>query len=133
VELRRARLSARILLQGLRRRVLRNEDAPLPHVKLAELYDEALARYEIHPYPGELTLFLAQRHLAGMDDPLGGWNGIAQAGLNLYTLPISPRGSLVEPYARQLAAHLRACIDRAIATSEPSASDSEDLLAGQRS
>jgi amino acid adenylation domain-containing protein len=133
VELRRARLSARILWQNLRRRVLRNEDAPLPHVMLAELYDEALARYEIHPYPGELTLFLAQRHLAGMDDPLGGWTGIAQAGLHLYTLPISPRGSLVEPFVRQLAAHLRACIDRANATSEPSVSDSEDILAGRRS
>lgn len=136
VELRRARLSARILSQSLRR-VLRDAAAPMPHIKLAELYDEALTRYEIRPYPGELTIFLAERHLAGMGDPLGGWNGIAQGGLHLYTLPISPRGSLVEPYVRQLAAHLRACINRAITSSEPAPAQSsvaqpEDLLASPR-
>lgn len=119
VELRRARFSARVLWQSARSRLLRNAEVPLPHVKLAELYDEAHERYEIRPYPGELTVFLAQRHLAGMDDPAGGWSGIAQGGLNLHTLPISPRGSLIEPYVRQLASLLRASIDRAFAPESP--------------
>jgi hypothetical protein len=92
--------------------------AATPHAKLADIYEEALAQYDVKPYPGELTLFLAERHLAGYHAHLGGWGEVAQGGVRLFSLPISPRGSLVEPYVGQLAALLRSCLDRAIENSK---------------
>ncbi len=84
---------------------------PLP--KLADIYEEALAHYDVKPYPGEITLFLAKHHLAGFKDRLGGWGDVAQAGVRFFPLPISPRASLVEPYVAQLAKLFRTCLDEA--------------------
>ena len=116
VETNRAKASARLGWARLRHRFLPESAATAPQAKIAhiyEVYEEALAQYEVKPYPGELTLFLAERHLAGYHDPLGGWGAVAQGGVRLYSLPISPRFSLVDPCVGQLAAILRGCIDRA--------------------
>jgi hypothetical protein len=56
---------------------------------------------------------MAHRHLAGMGDGLGGWGRVAEGGVRLFILPISPRGSLVEPYVQVLAARLRECLEMA--------------------
>ncbi len=114
VETTRAKASARLGWARLRHRLLPDGAATAPPAKLADIYEEAFAQYEVRPYPGELTVFLATRHLAGFRAPLGGWGEVAQGGVRLFPLPISPRGSLVEPYVGQLAALLRGCLDRAI-------------------
>jgi len=44
---------------------------------------------------------------------LGGWGRVAEGGVRLFILPISPRGSLVEPYVQVLAARLRECLEMA--------------------
>ena len=103
---------------GLRHRILPGDASAIPQAKIADIYEEALAQYEVRPYPGELTLFMAELHLAGMGDRLGGWGEVAQGGVRLYSLPFGARGSLVEPYVRQLAASLRACLDQAIEKSQ---------------
>ena len=84
---------------------------PIP--KLADVYDEAQEQYDIKPYPGELTLFFAEKHLAGFNIPLGGWEGVAARGSRLYSLPCYSRGSMIEPYVQHLARTMRACLDRA--------------------
>jgi len=114
VEIRRAKVSVRGAWAGLRHRIAGSAAVPPPRAKLADLYEDALTNYDMRPYPGELTLFIAERHLAGFGVPEGGWTGIAQRGVRLYSLPFSPRGSLIEPYVRQLASILRGCIDKAI-------------------
>ena len=114
VEIIRIKASARFGWARLRNRLLLNAAEATPPAKLANIYEEALAQYDVRPYPGELTLFLAERHLAGYRAHLGGWGEVAQGGVRLFTLPISPRGSLVEPYVGQLATLLRGCLDRAI-------------------
>jgi amino acid adenylation domain-containing protein len=114
VEITRIKASARFGWARLRNRLLLNAAAAAPQAKLADIYEEALAQYDVRPYPGELTLFLAERHLAGYHTQLGGWGEVAQGGVRLFKLPISPRGSLVEPYVGQLASLLRGCLDRAI-------------------
>jgi len=118
VEITRIKASARLGWAHLRHRLLPDAAAATPHAKLADIYEEALAQYDVKPYPGELTLFLAERHLAGYHAHLGGWGEVAQGGVRLFSLPISPRGSLVEPYVGQLAALLRSCLDRAIENSK---------------
>jgi len=125
VEMRRLKLSARMSWDGLRHRVLPGDASPMPHAKIADIYEEALAQYEVRPYPGELTLFMAELHLAGMGDRLGGWGEVAQGGVRLYSLPFGARGSLVEPYVRQLASSLRACLDQAIEKSQNVSSEHE--------
>jgi thioesterase domain-containing protein len=113
VELARVKASASFEWTRLRHRILLDA-AHAAQPRIADIYEKALSQYEVRPYPGELTLFLAKRHLAGYSDRLGGWGDVAQGGVRLYTLPISPRGSLVEPYVRQLASLLRGCIDHAL-------------------
>ncbi len=117
VEITRIKTSARFGWARLRHRLLPDAAAATPPAKIADIYEEALAQYEVRPYPGELTLFLAERHLAGFHAHMGGWGEVAQGGVRLFRLPISPRGSLVEPYVGQTAAILRGCLDRAIENS----------------
>jgi thioesterase domain-containing protein/acyl carrier protein len=121
VETARIKASARFGWAGLRHRLLPNAAAPTPQAKIADIYEAALGQYDVRPYPGELTVFLAERHLAGYHAHLGGWGEVAQGGVRLFSLPISPRGSLVEPYVGQLAPILRDCLDRAIENSKTAA------------
>jgi hypothetical protein len=95
--------------------------------KLADIYEEALTRYDVQPYPGELTLFVVERHLAGFDAHLGGWGEFAQQGVRVYSLPFKPRGSLIEPYVRQLASHLRGCLDLAAEKSQGTCEEEESV------
>jgi thioesterase domain-containing protein len=118
VEIRRAKVSVRAALANLRHRVSPDGTSETPRAKLADIYEDALTQYDVRPYPGELMLFLAERHLAGFDVPFGGWGHVAQKGVRLYSLPFSPRGTLIEPYVRQLASIMRACLDRAIEASQ---------------
>jgi thioesterase domain-containing protein len=111
VEVARAKVSARVALA--RARGWFGMPSTYYHIKVGDAFDQALAQYEVKPYPGELTLFMAKRHLAGMGDHLGGWGHVARDGVRLFTLPISPRGSLVEPHVRLLAAQLRECLNEA--------------------
>jgi amino acid adenylation domain-containing protein len=113
VEVRRAKVSLRGAWAGVRHRLLRGPSSLAPRAKLADIYEDALTAYDVKPYPGELTLFVAKRHLAGFGVPVGGWNGTAEGGVRVHALPISPRGSLIEPHVRQLASIMRNCLDRA--------------------
>jgi thioesterase domain-containing protein len=117
VEIRRAKVSVRGAWSGLRIRFIPDSASPALRAKLADLYEGALNNYDVKPYPGELTLFIAERHLAGFGVPLGGWKNVAERGVRLHSLPFSPRGSLIEPYVRRLATILRGCIDQAIESS----------------
>jgi len=89
-----------------------------PHVRVNKVYDEALTRYRPKAFEGEMVLFGAQKQLAGFKDPLYGWSDIALKGIELFTLPVKPRGSLVEPYVRNLAQNLRNCMDKRLSGHE---------------
>jgi amino acid adenylation domain-containing protein len=114
VEMDRAQIEAHVLLARVRRALHLSQAEEYHHLRVADVYDAALAKYEIKPYPGEITLFMPKMGLMGMTDPMGGWKGVAQGGIRLYTLPFGPRGSLTEPYVRQLARLLRSCIDEVV-------------------
>jgi len=111
VEFSRATIAARVALS----RTLHWLGMPseYPHIRVRNAFDQALQQYEVKPYPGELTIFMAQRHLAGMGDRLGGWGQVVEGGVRVFTWPLSRRGSLVEPYVQVLAAQLRECLETA--------------------
>ena len=119
VELRRGRATADLAKARLRRRWNQNEAGGYHHISVAAEYDKAFARFVPKPYPGEITLLLTERRLAGMTEPLGGWTAVAPGRVRLISLPFSPKGSLVEPYVEQLAGILRGCIDEAMLRSQP--------------
>ncbi len=131
VEKARIKASTRFGWDRLRHRLTIGPATAKPPAKIADIYEKALTQYEVQPYPGKLTVFLAERHLAGYHDRLGGWGHVAQGGVQLFSLPISPRGSLVEPHVVQLAANLRVCIDQALENEKLSARESSDELVSQ--
>jgi thioesterase domain-containing protein len=114
VEIRRAKVSARARLAGIRTRFLSGPAPALLQARIADIYEEALVNYDVKPFPGELTLFLAASHQAGFGIEMGGWKDVARDGVRLYTLPCAPKGTLIEPYVSRLADILRGCIDRVI-------------------
>ena len=117
VETERIKASAHFRWARFWHRLMPDAVAARPQAKTAaiyELYEKALAQYDVKPYPGELTVFLAERHLAGFHAPLGGWGEVAQGGVRFFSLPISPRFSLGEPCVVQLANMLRGCLDGAM-------------------
>ena len=123
VETTRLKVSTRLTWARLQHRFRGRAAQEAPGRKIADIYEEALEKYDVRSYPGELTLFLPERHLAGFHDPLGGWGEIAEGGVRSFPLPISPRGSLVEPHVAHLAFVLRGCLDLAITDPTASARD----------
>ena len=118
VEVARAKASARVTVARLQRSWSRDGAEGYHHIRVADVWDRALSDCEIKPYDGEITLFMPKHHLMGMDDPKGGWEGIAKGGLVLHSLACRPKGSLTDPYAGEVARLLRSSIDKAIAQRE---------------
>ena len=59
-------------------------------------------------------MFVARRRLLGLSDPLYGWGDIPTGGVELYELPVNPRGSLIEPYVEELARKLTEVISKSL-------------------
>ena len=112
-EMTRLKVTARVAWARARRSYKRGKAEGFHHIKVAYVHEKALEKWDIRPYPGEITLFMSERRLAGMTAPLGGWEQIAREGVRLYSLPVYPKGSLIEPYVGQLAEQIRGCMDRA--------------------
>jgi thioesterase domain-containing protein len=79
-----------------------------------ETNDQAAYKYVPKPYSGKVTQFLPIREYVHHKGPELGWESIANAGLETYTLPVYPAGMLVEPFVRLLAEKLTICINTAL-------------------
>ncbi len=130
VELGRARAEAGVILTRIRQRLHLAREVEFHHLRIADVYETALAAHDIKPYPGAITLFMPKQCLMGMTDPLGGWGGVVQGGIRLHTLPFRPKGSLTEPYVGQVARLLRDCIDEVV-QNEAIAADTDPLVASE--
>jgi thioesterase domain-containing protein/acyl carrier protein len=105
-------------------------DAPTA-AKVAKTYERTLAQYNVKPYPGELVLFLTDRHPAGFPDRLGGWAEVVQGGVRLFPLPGNPGGSLAATAVEQTALLLRGCLDLAIEHAQVAAQETGLNLVGR--
>ena len=90
VELTRAKVSAQVAIARARRAF--GMPSEYYHVKVADAFDHALEQYEVKPYPGELTVFVAQRRLAGMGDALDGWGKVPEGGVRRFRAAHQPQG-----------------------------------------
>jgi amino acid adenylation domain-containing protein len=71
-------------------------------------------KYQPKPYDGHIVLFRAsEKALRGLDDPRGGWQKYALGGIEIHEVDGDHGNILNEPQVRQLAAHMRARLEKA--------------------
>jgi thioesterase domain-containing protein len=70
-------------------------------------------RYVLRPYGGKITLFRAsEASLRSFEDLYSIWTNLAGEGLEVQKITGNHKGILVRPQVDQLAAKLKACIDK---------------------
>lgn len=83
--------------------------SPYQHMMDANL--SAVMKYAIHPYPGKITLFKAERSWRGV---IFGWEALAGDGVEIHRIPSTHLKILEEPNVQVLADKLKVCILRSI-------------------
>jgi thioesterase domain-containing protein/acyl carrier protein len=83
------------------------------HLLIDNINDKAQEEYEPKPYNGKINLYKPKREFVGYTDEKFGWGNLATGGIEITTLPIYPRGMLVEPYVQLLAGKIRDDLEKA--------------------
>jgi hypothetical protein len=76
--------------------------------------DEASLRYVPSPYEGRVAVIRPKGSFLGLSSPALGWEGVVRNGLEVYELPVYPKGMLIEPFCRTLAEILQNCLQNAL-------------------
>jgi hypothetical protein len=76
--------------------------------------DEASLRYVPSTYEGRVAVIRPKGSFLGLGSPTLGWEGVIRTGLEVYELPVYPKGMLVEPFCRTLAETLQNCLQNAL-------------------
>jgi hypothetical protein len=84
------------------------------HMRVKKANDAAQAAYMPKAYAGQLIIFRPRKDFLGHRDHTMGWGGLAMGGVDVHELPVAPRRILVEPFVRELAKELNACMERAL-------------------
>jgi amino acid adenylation domain-containing protein len=113
-ELERAKLKLIIALSRLAQKLKWSTHEKYPHIDLAKANDKAHFNYVPKSYNGQITLFRPKEHFVGRNQYDFGWGEVAQKGVEVRILQVYPRGSLVEPFVRELARQLENCIERTL-------------------
>lgn len=87
-----------------------------------EANERASDLYVPRPYPGFVTDFRPSRQYRALDEPELKWERLAKGGQRVVLIRGYPAVMLLEPYVRELAVMLKACIDEAILRNESGAS-----------
>jgi amino acid adenylation domain-containing protein len=85
-----------------------------PHLLIRRINDEAAMRYVPPVYEGRVTVIRPKGSFLGLGSPTLGWEGVIRNGLEVYELPVYPKGMLVEPFCRTLAETLQDCLQNAL-------------------
>ncbi len=108
----RLKVSAKVGCQKLMKKIGIQNKKGFHHIKVDEAFDHALTKYFPQKYPGRITLFVPNRLPVGFKDPQTyGFGEVAEEGINRIEIPVYPRGTLIEPYVKDLAERLRDCLD----------------------
>jgi len=84
--------------------------------ELSESNKHAALSYVPNVYRGRILHVRSVRQYARYKRPELGWGDLAEGGVDTFYVPIYPGQMFEEPFVRDLAATLRACIDNATAT-----------------
>ncbi len=110
VELSRFKVSINVAISKIARKLNLNFGLSYHHVLINKVNDQAMLEYLPKVYTGCVTIFRPKKYFARLNDPQFGWEGLAEEGVNVYELPVNPRGMLVEPFVQVLADKLKVCI-----------------------
>ena len=73
--------------------------------------------YQPRPYAGRVILFRSNhKPLGQVSDPRAGWCAVASRGLEIYEIEGNHENILLEPQVRQVAGHLKTCLENTGAT-----------------
>jgi thioesterase domain-containing protein/acyl carrier protein len=78
--------------------------------------DEASLRYVPRPFDGTITDFRPRKQYRILNKAVLKWQGLAQQGQEVVTLPVYPASMLMEPFVKHLAEALRKRIDAKLAS-----------------
>jgi amino acid adenylation domain-containing protein len=113
VEWSRFKIKNKIRLTQIARKFRKDPETAYKHLMVDKAFDDALIDYIPEPYKGKIAVFIAKERFAGFNDPWFGWKELALGGIDIYELPVAPRGSLVEPYVEVLAEKLTVALEKA--------------------
>jgi amino acid adenylation domain-containing protein len=83
------------------------------HLLIKKINDEASLRYVPLPYEGRVAIIRPKGSFLGLGSPTLGWEAVIR-NLEVYELPVYPKGMLVEPFCRLLAETLQSCLQNAM-------------------
>jgi amino acid adenylation domain-containing protein len=106
VEKTRFRILINVRLSKFMKNRKRRDGSEYPHFLLSKHNDGAFVEYRPREYAGRITLFRPQKGFAGFNTATYGWSKVAEMGVDVQTLPVYPRGMLVEPFVKTLAERL---------------------------
>jgi len=90
-----------------------------PFIELCKAAFRATRNYELHQYPGRITLFKAAQELERISsDPTLGWSELAAGGTDVHVVPGNHATIVYKPHVDVLAEKLRACLEQVRATEE---------------
>jgi len=85
-----------------------------PFIELCKADFRATRNYELHHYPGRITLFRAGQEFAGSSsDPTLGWSKWATGGVDVHVVPGNHATMVYKPHVEVLVEKLRACLNQA--------------------
>jgi thioesterase domain-containing protein/acyl carrier protein len=88
-------------------------------VELLKSDFQATRNYELHLYPGRVTLFKAGEELAGTSpDPTLGWSQWASGSVEVHVVPGNHANMVYKPHVEVLAEKLRDCLNHAQSADE---------------
>jgi amino acid adenylation domain-containing protein len=84
-----------------------------PHLIVKKVNDDAADRYIPSTYNGRVAVIRSQGSFLGLGSPTLGWNEVVRGRLEVYQLPVYPKGMLIEPFCLSLGETLRLCLRNA--------------------
>ena len=100
-----------------------------PHLRVKRFNDEAARNYAPRPYAGRVVVFRPKRNFRGLDDPSLGWSEVVRDGLEVRAIPVYPKGMLVEPFVKLLAAEVQTSLESGNVVPAPKQQEGPRLLA----
>jgi amino acid adenylation domain-containing protein len=127
IELTRLRIRLQASYHALRQ--LGSADAlrDYPHLRIKHANDAAAFSYVPTPYRGRVAVIRPKGYFLGLSDPQYGWDRVVNNSLEIYELPMYPKGMLIEPFCRHLAMTLTTLLPEKAMPAEPVAVPSNDL------
>jgi Thioesterase domains of type I polyketide synthases or non-ribosomal peptide synthetases len=110
IELTRLRIRLQASYHALRQLGGAESQHDYPHLRIIQANHAAAFTYVPLPYSGRVAVIRPRGYFMGFTDPRYGWDAVVSEGLEIYELPVYPKGMLIDPFCRSLAGTLTALL-----------------------